>query len=335
MPSGATSDGALASSDPDPTESGTVEAVSPPLFALLMPSEFGGGQWITIGGSHHNGPERTVDTMPTVLSEVNVTSLRDYTEQLETRMNTSGKGQWYRGCGSAAHRLTPTLYRHPAKTGFDTLLETERNLLTGFRHRSLPYLVTQPDTDLEWLFLMQHHGVPTRLLDWTENPYVALFFALSSAQIIGRTGAGVPEFGEACAVWLLNPTIWNQRALHLVTFNEGVLSAGDDLLKGYAPRTDPRIMNSDPVAIYGVHNSRRIVAQRGVFVVFGKDIRPMETIFSENDYPAEALTKVVIPPDRIGGLLGTLTSIGVTDSAIYPDLDGLARELKRSAGFYV
>lgn len=273
--------------------------------------------------------------MPTILSEINVNSLRDYTEQLESRMIASGKGQWYRGCGCVSHALTPTLYRHPSKADFDPLLEAEKHLLTSFRHRSLPYLVAQPDTDMEWLFLMQHHGVPTRLLDWTENPYVALFFALSSARITGRTADGTPQYEEACAVWLLNPTIWNRRALHLVTFNEGVLSAGDDLLKGYNPRTDPRIMNSDPVAIYGVHNSRRIVAQRGVFVVFGKDIRAMETIFSENDYPEQALTKLIIPPDRIAGLLGTLTSIGVTDSAIYPDLDGLARELKRSVGFYV
>ena len=94
-------------------------------------------------------------------------------------------------------------------------------------------------------------------------------------------------------------------------------------------------MNSDPVAIYGVHNSRRIVAQRGVFVVFGKDVRPMEEIFSSDNYPNQALTKIVVPPDRIGGLLNALTSIGVTDSAIYPDLDGLAREMKRGAGFYL
>jgi FRG domain len=264
-----------------------------------------------------------------------VNSLRDYSEQLEARMSTAHRGLWYRGGGCLSYRLTPTLYRHPTKTELEPLLEAEKNLLTGFRHRSLPYLVTEPSTDMEWLFLMQHHGVPTRLLDWTENPYVALYFALSSAPIIGRDAGGVPQFGEASVVWLLNPAIWNQRALHLVTFKEGVLSAGDDLLKGYTPRTDLRIMNSDPVAIYGVHNSRRIVAQRGVFVVFGKDVRPMETIFSDKDYPPEALTKLVIPPERIAGLLDTLTSIGVTDSAIYPDLDGLARELKRSAGFYV
>ena len=287
-----------------------------------------------LSGHLAHGFARIVHEMPTNLTEITVASLKTFTEEVETRMQAAER-LWYRGCGARSYALTPGLFRHPTRAGIEDLLTLEKSLLTSFRHRSLPYLANQPTTDFEWLFLMQHQAVPTRLLDWTENPYVALFFALSSAPIVSRTADGTPEYKEDCSVWLLDPAIWNRRSLNRVTFSEGILSAGDELLKGYAPGTDPRIMNTDPIALYGVHNSRRIVAQRGVFVVFGKDLHPMEHIFSAGDYPEPALTKLNIPAAKVADLLKALTSIGVTDSAIYPDLDGLAKEIKRAAGFYI
>jgi len=156
--------------------------------------------------------------MPTNLTEITVESLKAFTEEIETRMQTSDR-LWYRGCGSSSHKLVPSLFRHPALTHIESLLKLEKQLLTSFRHRSLPYLSAQPTTDFEWLFLMQHHSVPTRLLDWTENPYVALFFALSSAVVVGRSADGKAEYKEGCAVWLLDPAIWNRRSLNRVTFS--------------------------------------------------------------------------------------------------------------------
>ena len=60
----------------------------------------------------------------------------------------------------------------------------------------------------------------------------------------------------------------------------------------------------------------------------------METTYIDKSYPQDCLEKLVIPKDRIGGLLMSLMRIGITDSVVYPDLDGLAFEIRREFGFF-
>ena len=213
-------------------------------------------------------------------------------------------------------------------------MKLEADLITRFRERAVPYLAVPLTNTWEYLFLMQHFGVPTRLLDWTENPLIGLFFALSSA----RRSEDTNLYREPATVWMLKPAQWNRSAFsHFATrYNGSVLSVNHKYLTQYMPGDDTEPPKF-PAAIYGIHNSPRIVAQRGVFTIYGSDARPMEDIYQAGDFVGEegALVKVEIPLEHIESMLKRLLNMGYTDVVMFPDLEGLARETKRLFGFGV
>jgi hypothetical protein len=92
-------------------------------------------------------------------------------------------------------------------------------------------------------------------------------------------------------------------------------------------------MQNHPVALYGAHNSARIVAQQGVFTIFGRDTTPMEQVFKTDAFPAHCLTEFTVTKSLISPLRKSLLNHGITESAVFPDLEGLAREIKRIFSF--
>jgi len=257
-----------------------------------------------------------------------IETLKDFGEAVETILALPSEARWYRGIGDAAYELRPSLFRHP-DIAAKKPLELEQQLLVRFRQRSIPYLNQRIDDDWELLFLMQHHGVPTRLLDWTENPYIALYFALTSCMKNPKTDA-FPD----CCVWSLDPVAWNKAVLDHISYTDGVLVASDERLNAHKPGVKEHVFSKKPVAMYGSYNSPRIVAQRGTFMVFGSEGSPMEAVKAGTaSISDQVLNKLVIPGIKVPAVLKGLTSIGYTDSVIFPDLDGLAREIKRGFGF--
>lgn len=247
---------------------------------------------------------------------------------------------WYRGCGQAiSHKLLPSLYRHPSVADPDKLLVLEKKMLEWFKRRSWLYKTMQADpgkedSNLEYLFFMQHYSVPTRVLDWTDNPFIALYFALTSTSK-DTTG----NYPEDAAVWLLDPISWNEKTLHKQGWGKkGAFDLSENVKNGYAPRTseddlDLKAMHEGPAALYGIANNARMFAQRGVFTIFGRRQAAMEVIYDTDGYPAGSLKKFVIPKGDIDTLLSDLSAMGYTDSAAYPDLHGLSMEIRRCFGF--
>lgn len=239
------------------------------------------------------------------------------------------KFSWYRGSGNSAYSLVPSLVRKSPPVSVSDLNKIEKSIANTFAQRSPPFVDTNFNSEWRTLFYMQHYGIPTRLLDWSESPFVGLYFALTSVQ---RDKKGKPA--NDVALWMCDPVAWNRTALSHITFTGDILDEYCEEVKAYSPSSDLDQRAAIPIMIYGTHNSPRIVAQRGVFALFGKGVEGMEKVFGDGAFPADTLRKVVIPKASVDGYLVSLHRKGFAESTIFPDIFGLALEIKRSFGYH-
>lgn len=91
-----------------------------------------------------------------------------------------GKSFIFRGVLDANYELIPSIGRKTKNNTYENIQTLESNILQEFKRLAVPIIKKIPQNDFEWLFLAQHYGLPTRLLDWSTNPMVGLFFAVES-----------------------------------------------------------------------------------------------------------------------------------------------------------
>jgi hypothetical protein len=213
---------------------------------------------------------------------------------------------WFRGHEDASWSLIPSIYRPE----FARLPEYECR--RDFRRRAYPYLLgtaREPTDDWDWYFLMQHHGLPTRLLDWSESPLVGLFFAL-------REKPGEKD----AVVWMLDPFWLNNE---VAAFGDLVLSHHDSRIAGYLPGESAAAKATVPVAVDPPYTSRRITAQQGCFTIHGSDRRPLDSYHILR----QRMFRFLVPNDRARHVRRELRDAGFTESVMFPDLSSLCREL--------
>lgn len=172
---------------------------------------------------------------------------------------------------------------------------------------------------------MQHYGVPTRLLDWSENAITALCFAVFGAPV---------DQDQDSVVWLLNPGIWNRRGNVNM---RSALSVDEHLAEPYAPLPSnlQHVETRWPIAVFGMHNNPRIVLQQGTFVVFapGRAESMEEHALASLNNDSSPLQALIISRHAARAIASDLRGLGFITSSLYPDLGGLAADLKTDFGY--
>lgn len=170
---------------------------------------------------------------------------------------------WFRGHSSVSWKLQPSFLRKTKGT-------SEFTIISRFKQNASLLISHPPKSYFDWLFQMQHYGVPTRLLDWTESALTALYFAVEDNKHMKKDGA----------LWMLLPTELNKNSKIYSDEHFYIPSFDDGILKNY----DPEIFNQDkttkllPLAAIASRNNTRMQAQLGVFTISHRDVTPIEEI---------------------------------------------------------
>ncbi len=239
---------------------------------------------------------------------------------------------WFRGQADAGEPLLPGVFRGE----YD-----EFQMTSTFRLKALAFGAT-PDTDRldQWLFLAQHFGLPTRLLDWTESPLFACFFAVSQWALSPKPEEAYKS--RNMGIWMLNPVELNRHSAGLPAFpNTWKAIPGREnfrLAFESEKRAAELIVTEDmaptkfPLAVQASAVDRRVVVQRSCFTIHGTDQRDFERLHDDEGLLAGNFRKFSIPRNEAPALLEELANIGVSFSTIYPDFSGLAMELRSRFG---
>lgn len=246
------------------------------------------------------------------MEEIRIATWNDF-------MSLSGEldGWAFRGQQDARWPLLTSLSRYLSAHIPDraSWRQREERAIRIFRRKAHNYLSdpTVLDNALRCLALMQHHGAPTRLLDFTKSPFVAVFFALERAT-------------RDAAVYALNtPRLWGavprvQPAMHRDAIDPRLPGNFADL---FMPNVNAIIWTGEPTEM-----DRRLVAQSGTLVVPGMLDKPLDEILLH--YPEDGATllkKIVLAHAMREDAMKALYRMNVTNATLFPDLDGLARSI--------
>lgn len=242
-------------------------------------------------------------------SSVEISNLADLESALADAQALEIPAFW-RGHSVATWDLIPRIFRGAEAT------YRESDLLQKFRLRGASRIENPPrfKDESEWIRLARHYGLPTRLLDWTYSPIVALYFATCDAQ----------HFNEDACLWCLNPHRLN---LHF--------KSGDTILVPSNKRVKRLIKDAfgnkepdghDILAIAAGEIDIRMLVQQAAYTIHqnanGADLRKL------TNPAAPILRQFIIPKGAKQHVRELLSRLGISVATLFPDLGHLADELR-------
>jgi hypothetical protein len=229
-----------------------------------------------------------------------------------------GNIPWYRGHRSAKWHVEPTIWRGEFEP------HDERNFAHRFRSRAAIRVSDAPayHAVAHWISLMRHYGLPTRLMDWSRSPLVALYFAL---QYLFENVVAQPEDS---VIWVLLPHRLNElEKIDKVGALTPSISSETcfPLLAGaFYEVTEP----CKVLAVMAHDVDMRIFVQQGCFTVHSSRIA-----LNKRERHSEFLFPLLIPAENARGLADQLFAAGLRKGDIYPDLPNLAAEIVETHRF--
>jgi hypothetical protein len=222
-------------------------------------------------------------------------------EQLEA-FAEDHRGWLFRGQRDPAWNLESSLERASRRCG-EPIDQFERTIVREFQrhaHTLVKHVPKDTNGFVEWLALMQHHGAPTRFLDFTTSFWIALYFAYEDSD-------------SDCAVWALDNTTLGDRAAD--DFN---LILKENIETGRY-RCD-KLYQDVPF-----FTNERLAIQKGTFVFSLNVQRPFHDVFVANE---KVFKKVIVSKDLFPKIRRRLNDFNCNSRVLFPGIDGYARYFK-------
>jgi hypothetical protein len=252
-------------------------------------------------------------------------------KELIQKLNEIPSHYIFRGHSNEQWKLLSTIERMYIGQSADVIRRAEDYSILEFKSKFHLYDNENrtPTTKLEWLSLMQHYGAPTRLLDFTTSPYVALYFAIETM---------LPQQEEDPCVYALDYRALIKTSIEALRtidrdFNksyEQVLKNQDEVFEAVVDRFSSDILwATEPSRV-----NLRLDRQAGCFLFSGRPGMTIETLLSSDRYGKVDYTKIVMDRTLYESIYALLTKTNINSKVIYGDLSGLGRSIRMTLYAY-
>lgn len=255
----------------------------------------------------------TIDELLEFIKEIYVWQEENNNKTNDNKIDDIHKTRlWFRGVENADWELLPSVQRNNKR------IEKERFITNDFYIKANQVMERAPDKKnySSWMSIMQHYGLPTRLLDWSSSPLIATFFATENYK--AKT--------DAC-VWVLVPRLLNKsQGFEECIYPVDSETAQNMLLPAFKKENNIERLNDKILACHSTENDLRMYSQQANFTIHN-------SLKKITDMPQQdMLYKIIIPCEIKEKLLKDLEILGITESFIYPDLDHISKDIKRIYG---